>query len=396
MHNSTLQMRKFKADWVYPVSSSPIKNGIVVTSEQGSILDVLHDEHVEYTAALENSETVEGVICPGFVNTHCHIELSYLRNHLQMHSGLNGFISELQKTRTNFPADVIEVEIEKALQEMHQNGIVAVADICNGNSTLSAKTNSSLYIHSFIELFGFDVLKATSIFEKGLELYAQFKQAGLSTSITPHAPYSTSFKLMQLILAHCKLSKQAISIHNQESDEENELYLSKRGKLAELLRYFGNDLSQWNSSATRSLPGYFEYIKSDNPTLLVHNTYSSASDIQHVAAKNVFFCCCPNANIFIENRLPDLTVLMSENVQLTLGTDSLASNHQLCIWEEIKTIHRKFPDISLHDLLNWATLNGARFMRIDEKFGSLEKGKTPGIVALPGGSNFTGSAKRLI
>ena len=120
MHNSTLQMRKFKADWVYPVSSSPIKNGIVVTSEQGSILDVLHDEHVEYTAALENSETVEGVICPGFVNTHCHIELSYLRNHLQMHTGLNGFISELQKTRTSFPADVIEVEIEKALQEMHQ------------------------------------------------------------------------------------------------------------------------------------------------------------------------------------------------------------------------------------------------------------------------------------
>ncbi len=396
MQNLTLQMRIYKADWVYPVSSSPIKNGIVITSDQGCILDVLHDEQVEYAAALENAEKVDGVICPGFVNTHCHIELSYLHKHLQKHTGLTGFISELQKNRTSFSAEIIEFEIQKALQEMQQNGIVAVSDICNGNSTLSAKTKSSLYTHSFIDLFGFDPLKATTIFENGLELYTQFKQAGLPTSITPHAPYSTSFKLMQLIVEHCKLNNQALSIHNQESEDENELYLSKKGKFAELLRHFGYDLSHWSFSATRSLPGYFEFIRSENPTLLVHNTYSSASDIQYVAAKNVFFCCCPNANLYIENTLPDLTVLINEKVQLTLGTDSLASNHQLCIWEEIKTIHRQFPALSLHTVLNWATLNGARFMRIDEKFGSLEKGKTPGIVALPGGANFTGSAIKLV
>lgn len=389
-------MRIYKADWIYPVSSNPIKNGIVVTNEQGNILDVLHDAHSEYAAALENAELVEGVICPGFINTHCHIELSYLRNQLQLHTGLNGFISELQKTRTSFTAELIEFEIEKALQEMHQNGIVAVADICNGNSTLRAKTRSTLSIHSFIELFGFDALKAPSLFEKGLELYTQFKQAGLSSSITPHAPYSTSFNLMQLILEHCKINKQAVSIHNQESDEENKLYLSKQGKLAELLTNFGNDLNQWNIASTRSLPGYFGYIQSDNPTLLVHNIYTTANDIQPINAKNVFFCCCPNANIFIENRLPDLTVLMRENAQLTIGTDSLASNHQLCIWEEIKTLHHYFPETSLHTLLNWATLNGARFMRIDEKFGSIEKGKTPGIVAIPNALNFKGSAKKLL
>jgi len=115
-------------------------------------------------------------------------------------------------------------------------------------------------------------------------------------------------------------------------------------------------------------------------TLLVHNTFTSKADVEFAEAyhPNLYWCLCPNANLYIENRLPDVDMLRNAGVKITLGTDSLASNNRLSIFAEMQTLQINFG-IDFDDLLKWGTINGAEFLGVEERYGSLEPGKRPGI-----------------
>jgi cytosine/adenosine deaminase-related metal-dependent hydrolase len=115
--------------------------------------------------------------------------------------------------------------------------------------------------------------------------------------------------------------------------------------------------------------------------LLVHNTYSTLEDINwaHLYSSVIYWCFCPNANLYIENRLPDFQTFINSACRILVGTDSYASNKSLSILEELKTISRHAPQIKLNMLLKWATLNGADFFGWKNELGSLQKGKSPGI-----------------
>jgi cytosine/adenosine deaminase-related metal-dependent hydrolase len=96
----------------------------------------------------------------------------------------------------------------------------------------------------------------------------------------------------------------------------------------------------------------------------------------------VYWCLCVNANLYIENSVPDIQLLRNQKSNIVVGTDSLSSNHSLSILDELKTIHKRFPDIPLAETLQWATLNGARALQLNHQFGSLEIAKKPGIIVL--------------
>jgi cytosine/adenosine deaminase-related metal-dependent hydrolase len=101
----------------------------------------------------------------------------------------------------------------------------------------------------------------------------------------------------------------------------------------------------------------------------------------------LFLCLCPNANLYIENRIPDIPLFLKHTDRIVLGTDSLASNHQLSILEEIKSIKKIFPVITSAEMLVWATSNGAAALSFDARLGDFSKGKTPGVVLI---ENLTG------
>jgi len=106
-----------------------------------------------------------------------------------------------------------------------------------------------------------------------------------------------------------------------------------------------------------------------------------------------YFCLCVNANKYIENALPPIEMFRKNKCAIVLGTDSLASNWSLNILDEINTIRKSFPLIPLEETLQWATMNGARALNIDDQFGGFERGKRPGVVLINEG-DF--SANRLI
>ena len=368
-------MRKISADYIFPVSSPPIKNGVVMVDDNGKILKVI-------SSKTEGAEKFSGIIVPGFVNTHCHLELSHLKGKISERKGLAGFISELIPKRGSFSPEEIKSAIESAEKEMISNGIVAVGDISNTEHSFEKKKKENVFYHTFIEIFDLIPEKAEEKISEAKNLISKLKSP--SSSITPHAPYSVSVKLMERI---DNLRQPFLSIHNQESSLENELFSSGTGPLAELMQKAGVDVDskrRVQNSLLYILGGLMETKK----VLLVHNTYTSQEDLELIKHYSndceINFCLCPKANLFIENTLPDIPMLVQSGIKITIGTDSLASNDSLSILEEMKTIQKHFPKISFEMLLQWSTKNGAEFFGIEKEFGTIEKGKKPGLNLLKG------------
>jgi cytosine/adenosine deaminase-related metal-dependent hydrolase len=374
-------MKIFRADYVFPVSAHPIKNGIVTVDDNGKIVSVT--DNLPADINIEQVEHVKGAICPGFINAHCHLELSHLKDKIAPKGGLINFIKSIQSVR-GAAATEISAAAEKADKDMYENGIVAVGDIANSNATIPAKAKSKIYYHTFVETFGFTPAGAQDIFDKALGLLDEFKPA--SCSITPHSPYSVSKELFKLIKKYCETGTNLISIHNQESDEENKFYRYRLGGFLDLYEHFGIDITHFKSQARNSLQSILPLLTNKQEVLLVHNTCTNLKDIYFIKRfdKKVHFCFCPGANLYIENRLPKVELFVDQGFNLTLGTDSLASNTKLCILNEMRILQEKFPSLTTERLMQWATINGARYLGIDEEKGTIEPGKTPGLNLLTG------------
>jgi cytosine/adenosine deaminase-related metal-dependent hydrolase len=369
-------MRYLSADTIYSISRKPIINGAIAIANNGEIIEIF-----ENTKGLpvKQIEYFEGALCPGFINTHCHLELSHLKGKLAENTHIDGFVKELQNKR-EASAETVQSAIKDADTAMYENGIVAVGDISNGSATFATKQQSPIYYHTFIELFGFDSSKAASIYDGAKKLQSQLKKLKLPNSIVPHSPYSVSPDLFRLIKnGHVK--EDPICIHNQENKDENDFYQTGTGRLAEMLRGFGISLNHWDTNFKSSLQGYFKKLPSKSNTLFVHNTFTSAEDIDMVIKSHPapLWCFCPNANIYIENTLPNIPLFLEKQAKCTIGTDSLASNYSLSVLDELKVISKVYQNIPTSKLLEWATINGAEFLGISGQFGSFEKGKKPGI-----------------
>lgn len=372
-------MKSFKADYVFPVYADPVKNGIVTVDDLGKIISVT-DHRNPPDGPIEQ---INGIICPGFVNTHCHTELSHLKEKINTGNGLVSFIKDIQTFR-NSDQKLVEDAIEMADQEMYDNGIVAVGDISNTNFSIPVKAKSKLYYHTFVETFGFLPQNATEVFDKAVTLLNEFKP--MPCSITPHAPYSVSKELFKLIRKHSEEGHNLISIHNQECEDENKFYRYKLGGFLELYKHFGIDIGYFKPQARNSMQSIIPLLTNKQKVLLVHNTCTNLKDIYFIKRfdRRVNWCFCPNANLYIEGKLPKIELFVDQGFNITLGTDSLASNNSLCMLSEMRTIQKKFPAISTQRLIEWGTLNGAEFLGIDDEKGSLQPGKTPGLNLITG------------
>ena len=329
----------------------------------------------------ENTIHYDGMLLPGMINCHCHLELSHLKNELPEKTGLLGFIKNIVSKRTDFSPAFIQEKIVEAEKEMIQNGIVAVGDISNGLDTFAIKNKQNIYYHTFVECFGLDENYASTIIEKAKYIKNEFEKYS-NASIVLHAPYSVTEKLIEEIKNE---STQKIgTIHNQETSSENELFEKGTGAMKDFFTQAFPITPQWNATNKTSLQNYFSHFKSFKNSILVHNTFTSKTDIDFAKSidTNTFWCLCPNANIYIENALPNAGLLYQENCQVVFGTDSLASNHALNIYEEMKIIQQHFPQIPFEKLLQSITAVGAKALDINEQFGSFEVGKKPGIVLI--------------
>ena len=378
--------RKFKADYLFIGDELTKDDSVLVTTEDGIVQDL-----IPAADAGEGVEYYPGLLSPGFINCHCHLELSHMKGVLPEKTGLVDFLTAVIRRRGSAPdgAD----HIVRAEQEMLAGGIVAVGDICNTADTLSLKTEGRLYYHNFIETMGFIEQSAADRFAHSLGVFKTFAEAYSlpieANSIVPHAPYSVSPALFRLVAGFP--GNHILTIHNQETAAENEFYLSGEGDFLRLYRQMGLDVSFFRGTGKRSLASYLPYFYRNQSLILVHNVSTSEEDLLAASGgpaglgaggPNLYFCLCPNANEYISGQLPDVEMLVRNGCTIVMGTDSLASNHQLSILAEIKTLERAFPQLGVSSLLRWATHNGARALQLDGVLGSFAPGKQPGVVLI--------------
>jgi cytosine/adenosine deaminase-related metal-dependent hydrolase len=394
-----LSYRKFQPTQLFTGTELLGPDAVLITDEQGKVAEIVSAKN-----AGEGVQQLDGLLSPGFINCHCHLELSHMRSLVPEQTGLVDFVFKVVNER-HFPEDEILDAIAKAEDEMLANGIVAVGDICNNTITLQQKHKQRLAYYNFIEVSGWMPSVAQVRFERSLGVYDAFEkmqnaEGKTQNAISPHAPYSVSNELWALMDSLFK--QKTVTIHNQETDFEDLLFQKKEGDFMRMYGLMNMDTSFFKPTGKSSLQSYFSKMSNAKRVLLVHNTFTKEADVLFVNRESsvVSWCVCINANQYIENAVPPIDLLRKNNCHIVVGTDSLASNWSLNILDELKTITKHFPSVPLEELLQWATLNGARALQMDDQLGSFEKGKKPGVVLISGLENnqFTQSSisKRLI
>jgi len=374
-------MRKYiSADWLFPVSEPPLRNGVVVLNDEGFILE--YGMREAYPP--DKLEIYNGTLVPGFINGHCHLELSFMKAAIPEQTGLLAFVKKIVAIREQFSKAQQEQAIIEAENEMINNGIVAVGDISNDTRSFFQKQKGQMRYHTFVEVFDLGPAGTEQAITTGKQVFEQIPHTAASSgSITAHAPYSCSPELIRWCDTFSAEHGKLLSIHMQEQQEENRLFIEKKGVWVELYQALGSDFDWFKASGKNSLESILQYIRNDNTLLSVHNTNTRLEDIEAVKRMNkkIIWCFCPNANLYIENKLPDFRLFNKEFC--VIGTDSLASNHQLSVLDEMKTIQHH-ADISFETLLQWATLNGAEALHFEKDLGSFDAGKKPGVNLISG------------
>lgn len=250
---------------------------------------------------------------------------------------------------------------------MKKNGIVGVGDICNTTDTLFQKKFKNLAYYNFIEIFDVNEERINKRIKFAISLRSKFREIGMMATIVPHAPYSVTPKLMKEIINQCDKKDYISTIHLQENPEENLLFSSKKGQFFNWLNDIGSSPEIWEKRNS-SIDILDEFLS--NNVLAVHNTFTSKSEL-----RDIYYCTCPKANLYIENSLPDYSIFNTE--KLCVGTDSLASNTNLCIFEELKIIRNK-SNFDFNTLLKIGSKNGAEALGF-RHLGTFERGKKPGV-----------------
>ena len=380
-----MEIRRIAASYVYTLESSePIRNGFVEYDDNdGTIIrtGVCEDMSAE--------DVLSGAIVPGFVNAHCHIELSHLHGKFYKGSGMAGFIDQINALRDWAGREVKVGLTQKWMDKMWNDGVSAMADISNDDSSFEVKAAHKMYTRTFLEVFGSEPQMCDGVMSDVTELNELADSKGIDAAPTPHSCYTMSPALLSASAA-AGLAKGYISYHSQESQQEEDLLISGSGEMYENRKR--NGMSTPPVTGESSLKYFIDRLADAAPApydqhiLLVHNVCLKQDDID-VAKKvmrNVYWAICPLSNIFIHNALPPVDLMRKNDLTIAVGTDSLSSNDDLSMIKEIVCLKENFPHVPMGEVFTWASLNGARFLSKDDVLGSIAPGKRPGMVLVRG------------
>lgn len=374
-----MDKRRVAASFVYTLDSdAPIRNGFVeYDAEDGRILAV--------GECGPDEEVRQGAVVPGFVNSHCHIELSHLHGKFRKGTGMAGFIDQINALRDWAGADVKARLTQEWMDKMWKDGVSAMSDISNDDSSFKVKSSHKIYTRTFLEVFGSEPEMCDGVMSDVTKLKETADAEGIDAAPTPHSCYTMSPQLLSASAA-AGLESGYLSYHSQESQEEEDLLISGSGAMYENRKRSG--MSTPPVTGESSLKYFIDRLAAAKPApydehiLLVHNVCLKQGDID--AAKrvmnNVYWAVCPLSNIFIHNALPPIPLMRENGLAITVGTDSLSSNDDLDMVKELVCIKQNFAEVPMNEILVWACLNGARFLSKEDTLGSIAPGKTPGIV----------------
>lgn len=351
-----------------------LRDGLVLETDEAGVVVALRPPHPD-----EKPEMLDGVLIPGLVNAHCHLELSALKGMISPGTGMAGFIRQVVGIRKEISQQEREAVVLREMDRLYAAGTQLVGDISNDATSLTAKTGHSLATHTFVEVLGLVPERAGPALATAREVEAAFHGAGLAASLTLHAPYSVS---EELVKQFWQMPPAAVSIHLMESVEEMQYFTNLTGPLAEAFLAMGLPLPP--VAGLRPDEWVWAHASQHQRGLAVHLTEAQPTDLERLTSRfpNLYFGLCPRSNGYIHGTMPDIERLWPWRDRICLGTDSLASNADLNVWQEALALQDAFPWLPPEDLLQALTLNGARALGLAHRYGAFVEGATPGVVLL--------------
>lgn len=369
----------YSAPWVIPVTSPIIKNGAVAV-KNGRIVSVGLQSDLFNKFPNSDVHTSTGVLMPGFVNSHMHLELSAYGVVSQdtAESTMCDWVRKLlhKRIHSTFSVEQIHSAANKCALEQYHSGVVALLD--TGNDPLPAFTGDLPEICSLLEFLG-PSDKATRAVLKILDGLAE------NTYPTGHAPYSTSPQLLQSIKKRTVDQGTVFSLHVEENPDESLLLFYGKGCFYDFLKE-RDALDGTFPLEEKKYQSVVDYLYKtqilDEKTLCVHCVYVTEEDIKTLARSKSHICLCPCSNRFLGLGEAPLEAFLTHNIVPALGTDSIASNPQLNMWQEIALIKKEHPTVSPETILAMATIAGAKAIGREADYGSLEAGKRSAFIAV--------------
>lgn len=327
----------------------------------------------------DNVIHLKGLLLPGLVNSHCHLELSWSKGLFPESLGIEQFYGAMRGVHAQRPDSTAEI-IATAIKQQYSNGVNVIADISNTAASCNAKSSSRIRFHTFVETFGMNPAQATEKLSEAIELLPKFvTSSGNSASLSAHTLITLSDELMQNLMRKIAETNTLHSIHFLESEQEIAFF--RQSKPIRNIHEEKHFTKSPHHSATLAA---IDLLPQKTPILFVHNTFADESDIdlliKHFAEP--WFCICPASNLYITGQLPKVPMIISKTENLVVGTDSLASNQSLNLLKEIDITLKAFPEIEPETMLQAITINGARMLKIDDCYGSISPQKKPGLVLL--------------
>jgi len=382
------EIRLYSADWVLPVTAEPIKNGAVAIDDSGVIIDAGSvDELVKkHEISKENIKYYKNsVIMPSLINAHTHLYYSAFKKFMPETGSYIEWLEALVSLKEKMDREYIAEKITTEAERMFDRGVSLIGNICTEmmwDAEVVAKT--SLKGINFLEVIGFDPSKADEITAMlpPHERLKELENFGFKTVPAPHSLYSCSPKLIKKIMKKSAELSIPSTIHLAESKEESEFLLRRAGVISAFLKNRDAYYDSWKPPGM-SPSKYLESIGGLQSGLLaVHSVHLNKSDAELLAKNNVNIVTCPGSNRYLGVGKAPLEMYLQNGINICIGTDSPASNERMDIFNEMKIIKDEYPSISSLQIIRMATINGAKALRLDHLYGSIEKGKSADLIVL--------------
>ncbi len=373
-----------QAKWVVPVDGPVLVDGAVVVAGDrivavGPAAELLP---AHQKGAVLHYDHGQGAIIPALVNAHVHLEFTALRHAIAPQASLPAWLQAAIDGFSTLSPGEIDQGVRDGIAEMRRFGTILAAEVSNTGRSLPFLAGSDLGFHYFYECLGFNLLSNGRL-AADFPFLAQAALESRPVSAAAHAPYSVSAPLFRRIKVWNREQGRPTSVHLAESREELQFMENGNGSFQQLLQQRG----RWYEGYTP--PGcspavYLDRLGFwDEQTLAVHGVWLDAPDRELLARQGVWLALCPRSNLHTGAGFPDLIALQQAGLKLALGTDSLASTSDLNLFQEIKSLQERFPEVQLSDLLAMATINGAAALKRSHDLGSLTPGKKAVLLFLP-------------
>lgn len=328
----------------------------------------------------------EVILMPGLINAHCHLDYTLFRNAIDPQKSFADWIRRINAVKGTAGDDDYLRSIEAGFQELVMWGTTTVLNIEAFPELLPRLPPPSIRTWWFWEILDIRNRVETEALTAGIfRVFERDPEWLGGMGLSPHSPYTASTQLYRLAAECARAQSLPTTTHLAESQDEFLMFLKSSGPLYEFLRSIGRNMSDCGSRTP--LAHLLQNKALPDHCIVAHLNELSESDYELIRtvpeARSMNVVHCPLSHKYFGHHEFPYQRLAAMDLNICLGTDSLASTHSLNLFEEMREFQKRFPATDSTEVIRMATIHGARAIGEAGRLGTLTKGAHADLISLP-------------